>query len=49
MSPRNWKARVQDILDAIAETQTFIRGKDYKAFRRDPLTIRAVEMNLIII
>ncbi len=49
MSPRTWLERVRDILDAIAEIQAFIRGLDFEAFARDEKTIRAVEMNLIII
>ena len=49
MSPRNWKERIRDILDAIAEIQTFTRGMDYEDFREDDKAVRAVEMNFIII
>ena len=49
MSPRNWKDRVRDILDAIAEIQKFTRGMDYEDFREDDKAVRAVEMNFIII
>ena len=49
MSPRNWKDRVRDILDAIAEIQKFTRGMDYDDFREDDKAVRAVEMNFIII
>jgi len=49
VSPRNWKDRVRDILDAIAEIQKFTRGMDYDDFREDDKAVRAVEMNFIII
>ncbi len=49
MSPRNWKERIRDILKAIAEIQAFTEGMDFDAFLEDEKTIRAVEMNLIII
>ena len=49
MSPRSWLERVQDILDAITEIQAFTHGMDYETFMNDGRTIRAVEMNLIII
>ena len=49
MSPRDWCGRVQDILDAIAEIQAFTHGLDFDAFRSDAKTVRAVELNLIVI
>ena len=49
MSPRDWKERVQDILDAIAETQKFTRGMDFDSFRKDERTLRAVELDFIVI
>lgn len=49
MSPRDWRDRIRDILDAIAEIQRFTRGLDYESFREDDKSIRAVEMNFIII
>ena len=49
MSPREWRDRVRDILDAIFEIQRFVHGMDYETFKKDEKTIRAVEMNLIII
>lgn len=49
MSPRDWRDRVRDILDAIAEIQKFTRGMDYETFREDDKAVRAVEMNFIII
>lgn len=49
MSRRNWRDRIRDILAAIAEIQDFTRGMDYEAFKSDDKSIRAVEMNFIII
>ena len=49
MSPRAWKERIRDILDAIAEIQKFTHGMDFESFRMDNKTIRSVEMNFIII
>lgn len=49
MSPRGWQDRVRDILDAIAEIQEFTRGMEFEAFKKDDKSIRAVEMNFIII
>lgn len=49
MSPRGWQNRLRDILDAIAEIQSFTSGLDYESFKQDNKAIRAVEMNFIII
>lgn len=49
MSAREVQQRVRDILAAIAEIQKFTRGMDYETFRSDDRTIRAVEINFIII
>lgn len=49
MSPRGWQDRIRDILDAIAEIQKFTSGMDYESFKADDKSIRAVEMNFIII
>ena len=49
MSPRAWQDRIRDILDAIAEIETFTRGMDYEAFQEDDKSVRAVAMNFIII
>ena len=49
MSPRDWRDRIRDILDAIAEIQEFTRGVNYETFKDDDKSIRAVEMNFIII
>ena len=49
MSPRDWKERIKDILDAITEIQAFSRGLDFETFRLDAKTIRAVELDFIVI
>jgi len=49
VSLRSWQDRIRDILDAIAEIQKFTRGMDYATFKDDDKSIRAVEMNFIII
>ncbi|HEY3313130.1 MAG TPA: HepT-like ribonuclease domain-containing protein [Anaerolineales bacterium] len=49
MSPRFWKERVRDIVRAITEIQVFIKDMDFESFKDEEKTIRAVEMNLIII
>jgi uncharacterized protein with HEPN domain len=49
VSPRYWKDRIRDILDAIAEIQKFTKGMDFATFKDDDKSVRAVEMNFIII
>ena len=49
MSPRGWQDRIRDILDAIAEIRKFTSDMDYESFKADDKSIRAVEMNFIII
>ncbi len=49
MSPRDWRGRIRDILDAIAEIRHFTHGMAYETFKEDDKVIRAVEMNFIII
>lgn len=49
MSAREWPDRVRDIIDAIAEIQFFTQGMSLDSFRADARTIKAVELNFIII
>jgi len=49
MSPRNWRERIQDIIDSAREIQSFIGDYTLERFRQDVKTIRAVELNFIII
>ena len=43
MSYRDWRERVQDILDAIAEIEAFSEDMDFESFCRDQRTVLAVE------
>jgi uncharacterized protein with HEPN domain len=47
--PGDWRERIRDILEAIAEIQKFTGGMSYESFHKDDRSIRAVEMNFIII
>jgi uncharacterized protein with HEPN domain len=49
MSFRQWQDSLRDILDAVAEINVFTEGMDFDTFRGDQKTLRAVEMNFIII
>jgi len=49
VSPKDWKGRIGDILDAIAEINAFTEGMDFGSFSADAKTVRAVELDLIII
>ena len=49
MSPRSWQERVQDVLDAIAEIEQFTQGMNVDAFRGDAKTVKAVQLNFILI
>ena len=35
MSPRDWRLRLEDILDAIRNTQAFVRGMTFADFAAD--------------
>ena len=47
--PRDWKMRVQDILDAIDKIQRYTMGMSYDSFRTDEKTVDAVVRNFQII
>ena len=49
MSPKDWKGRIRDNLDAITEIKAFTTGMDFANFSADAKTVRAVELDLIII
>jgi uncharacterized protein with HEPN domain len=49
VSPRSGRERVQDILDAIREIQTFVGGLTQDKFFGDAKTLKAVVADLIII
>jgi uncharacterized protein with HEPN domain len=40
---------VEDILDAIEEIQSFVRGLSYEQFQNDAKTLKAVAADLIVI
>jgi uncharacterized protein with HEPN domain len=48
-SSRRWHDRIVDILDALSEIRTFVAHLTFPQFQADLKTIRAVEMNLIVI
>jgi uncharacterized protein with HEPN domain len=47
--PRDWKLRVQDILDAIAAIQEHTAGMDFASFAADRKTVDAVVYNFAVI
>jgi uncharacterized protein with HEPN domain len=46
---RDWKFRIQDILDAVDKVGEYTQGMDFKSFTEDRKTVDAVVRNLIII
>jgi uncharacterized protein with HEPN domain len=49
MPPRDWRMRIEDILDAIGRIQDYTRGMTFEAFSHDRKTIDAVVRNITII
>ena len=49
MPLRDWKFRIQDILDAIGAIQEYAQGIEFETFTEDRRTVDAVVRNLIII
>jgi len=49
MSFRTWRERVQDIFDAVEEIQRFTDQLDSERFQTDLKTVRAVELDFIVI
>lgn len=49
MSHRPWPLRAADILGAIAEIQSFVRGTTFEQFAADAKTIRAVSACFAIV
>lgn len=49
MSPRRWRDRIEDILAAAEEIQSFIAGLDYDQFCGDAKTLKASIADLMII
>jgi uncharacterized protein with HEPN domain len=48
-TPRTWQERIQDMLAAIAEIETFIAGLNRDQFLADAKTLKAVVADLTII
>lgn len=42
MSPREWRHRIEDILDAISEIEAFVAGASLEQFKSDAKTLKAV-------
>lgn len=49
MPPREWRLRVEDILDAIAKIERYVHGLTFDQFEADEKTIDAVVRNLEVI
>jgi uncharacterized protein with HEPN domain len=49
MSSRDWRHRVEDILAAIAEIESFTSSLSFEQFTADTRTIKAVELDFIVI
>lgn len=49
MSPRNWRVRIHDIINAVKAIESYIEGMEYENFAFDQKTIDAVIRNLTII
>lgn len=49
MPLRDWKFRIQDILDAVRAVRKYTEGMEFKTFIEDRRTVDAVVRNLIII
>lgn len=49
MSARDWQLRLEDILEAIRNTQAYVRGMTFAEFAADLKTIRAAAYEIGII
>jgi len=49
MSPREWRDRLEDILEAIHTIQEYVSGMDYDDFASDKKTVDATLRNLEVI
>lgn len=49
MSPRDWRMRVQDILESIQKIQEYTKGASLESLQGDRKTVDAVVRNLTII
>lgn len=49
MPPRDWKFRIEDILECIEKIETYTEGMDFNTFKQSNITIDAVLRNIEII
>jgi uncharacterized protein with HEPN domain len=49
MSPRDWRLRIEDMLQAIGQIAQYVEGMTWEAFSTDQKTIDAVVRNIEII
>src|SRR6266545_739828 len=49
MSPRAWRERIRDMLDKVAAITAFTQEIAFDTFRYDAKTMRAVELDFIMI
>lgn len=49
MPPREWRLRVEDILEAIARIERYVEGLSFEQFQADQKTVDAVIRNLEVI
>jgi uncharacterized protein with HEPN domain len=49
LPPREWRLRVEDILDAVARIEQYVNGLSFEQFQLDQKTIDAVVRNLEVI
>lgn len=49
MPPRDWRLRINDILEAIAKVERYTAGMTFQAFCADERTVDAVVRNLTVI
>lgn len=49
MSPRDWQVRLEDILDAIHNLQTYVQDMTFDEFAADTKSVRAAAYEISII
>jgi uncharacterized protein with HEPN domain len=47
--PREWKLRIEDMLEAIGKIQDYVHGMTFETYRSDSKTMDAVARNFEII
>ena len=47
--PREWRVRIEDILESIAKIERYLDGMDFQHFERDDRTLDAVIRNFSVI